>query len=71
MIWLYILIYSLVAAGWIFGLLVGAFKWTDPEYPWIYILCGILWPVAGLPASGYIAAGRYITREEEKNHGGE
>ena len=69
MIWLCILIYSLVAALWIFGLLVGAFKWTDPEHPWIYILCGVLWPVAGLPAAGYIAAGWYLAREEEKQNG--
>lgn len=69
MIWLYILIYSLVAAGWIFGLLVGAFKWTEPEFPSVYILCGVLWPVAGLPAAGYIAAGWYLARKEAEGDG--
>lgn len=68
MILIYILIYSLTAAGWIFGLLVRAFKWTNPEHPWIYILCGIFWPVAGLPAAGFIAAGWYINRENNKDH---
>ena len=69
MIWLYIFLYSLVAAVWIFGLLVGAFKWTDPEHPWIYILCGVLWPVAGLPAAAYIAAGRHLNRKGGNDHG--
>lgn len=66
---LYIFLYSLIAAGHIFALLVGAHKYTDLEWPWMYIICGMLWPVAGLPAAGYIAAGRYLNREGEENHG--
>lgn len=69
MILIYIFLYGLVAALWIFGLLVGAFEWTELEHPWIYILCGILWPVAGLPAVGYIAAGWYLCREEDRANG--
>lgn len=69
MILIYIFLYGVVAALWIFGLLVGAFKWTDPEHPWIYILCGVLWPVAGLPAAGFIAAGWYLLREEGTEDG--
>ena len=69
MIWLYILLYGLVAAGCIFGLLVGAHRWTELEWPSVYVVCGIFWPVAALPAVGYIAAGWYINRKEAEDDG--
>ena len=55
-----------VASVSIFGLLVAAAKYTDSdmEFPMGYVLCGIFWPVALLPAVGYIAAGWYLNREE-------
>ena len=71
MILLYILVYGMVAAGCIFALLIGANAWTGLERPWVYVLCGCLWPVAALPAAGYIAAGWYINRKEAKEDGTE
>lgn len=69
MIWIYIMLYSLVAGLWIFGLLVAAYKWTDPDFPCVYILSGVLWPVAGLPAAGYVAAGWYVNWKEAQKDG--
>lgn len=69
MIWLYIILYILIASACIFGLLVAAEKHTDLEWPWMYIVCGILWPVAALPSAAYIAAAWYINREEDETDG--
>lgn len=62
---LIMIIYVAVSSVSIFGLLVGAAKYTDSdmEFPMGYVLCGIFWPVALLPAVGYIAAGWYLNRE--------
>ena len=67
-IYLIYLIYMLISGASIFGLLVAAAKFTgsDMENPIGWVLCGILWPVALLPAIGYIAAGRYLNREREE-----
>lgn len=58
--------YLAIAGAAIFGLLVAAAKYTDSDldYPIGYVLCGIFWPVALLPAAGYIAAGWYLNREK-------
>lgn len=62
----HLLLYVVIASVSIFGLLVTAAKYTDSdmEFPIGYVLCGILWPVALLPAAGYIAAGWYLNREK-------
>ena len=62
---LLLIIYVAIASAAIFGLLVAASKYTDSdmEFPIGYVLCGIFWPVALLPAVGYIAAGWYLNRE--------
>ena len=64
-----IVIYTAIAGGVIFGLLVGAAKYTgsELEYPIGWVLCGIFWPVTLLPAAGYIAAGWYLNREDGSN----
>lgn len=69
MILLYIFLYILIASGCIFGLLVMAEMHTDLEWPWMYIACGMLWPVAALPAAAYIAAAWYLNREEGSDDG--
>ena len=62
--------YSLISGGVIFGLLVAADRYTYVEWPWVYVLCGIAWPVAALPAAGYIAAGRVLSkRNGGRKHG--
>ena len=65
-VFIYLLLYVAIASVSIFGLLVGAAKYTDSdmEFPMGYVLCGIFWPVALLPAVGYIAAGWYLNREQ-------
>ena len=62
-----IIIYMAIAGVAIFGLLVAAAKYTgsNMEFPIGWVLCGICWPVALLPAIGYIAAGWYLNREKE------
>lgn len=64
---LIIIVYAVITAAAIFGLLVGARKYTgsDLEFPIGWVLCGIFWPVALLPAIGYIAAGWYINRSTD------
>ena len=64
-VFIFILIYTAIAGGVIFGLLVGAAKYTgsELEFPIGWIICGIFWPVTLLPAAGYIAAGWYLNRE--------
>lgn len=65
MILLYLILYSLIAAGAIFALLVAAEKQEATQVaPWIYVACGMLWPLAALPAAGFILAGRYIHRDD-------
>lgn len=61
---LYIISYCAVAALSIFGLTVAGNKYTGIEQNFGWVLCGIFWPVALLPAAGYIAAGWYLNREE-------
>jgi ABC-type multidrug transport system permease subunit len=53
----------------IFGLLVAAAKFTgsNMEFPIGWVLCGIFWPVALLPAVGYLAAGWYLNRKNMNN----
>lgn len=65
---LLIFIYMAIAGVTIFGLLVAAHKYTGSnlEYPIGWVLCGIFWPVALLPAVGYIAAGWYLNRDDYK-----
>lgn len=67
MFWLYLTIYVLIASGAIFALLVAAAKWTKLDMPMGYVICGIFWPVAALPAAAYVAAAWYIIRKEEEN----
>ena len=57
-----------IAGAAIFGLLVAAAKYTgsDMEFPLGWVLCGIFWPLALLPAIGYIAAGWYLNREKSE-----
>ena len=65
-----VMVYSLISGGVIFGLLVAADRHTYVEWPWVYILCGIAWPVAALPAAGYIAAGWVLkNRNGGRRHG--
>lgn len=66
--WILFFIYVVVAAASVFGLLVGAGKYTDSdlEFPVGWVLCGVFWPVALLPAIGYIAAGWYLNREDSE-----
>lgn len=71
MIFIYIFLYTLVAAVAVFGLLVLANKHTNLERPWLYVIWAMLWPVAALPALGYIMAGWYINREEVAEDGKE
>lgn len=63
------IIYMAIAGAAIFGLLVGARKYTgsDLEFPIGWVLCGICWPVALLPAIGYIAAGWYLNRDQSEH----
>lgn len=63
MIFVYLILYVLIASLAIFGLLVAAHKWTELDNPVGYVLCGLLWPVAALPAIAYIAAAWYANRE--------
>ena len=60
-----IIIYMTIAGVAIFGLLVAAAKYTgsNMELPIGWVLCGIFWPVALIPAIGYIAAGWYLNRD--------
>lgn len=67
---LLVMLYSMISGGVIFGLLVAADRHTYLEWPWAYILCGIAWPVAALPALGYIAAGRIMRRRNGGNRHG-
>lgn len=69
MILLYIFLYVLIASVAVFGLLVGAYTYTVNPKDWPWVLCGIFWPVAGLPAAAYIAAGWYLNREAGKRNG--
>ena len=65
-----VMLYSLISGGVILGLLVAADRHTFVEWPWVYILCGIAWPVAALPAAGYIAAGWILNkRNGGRKHG--
>lgn len=68
-IFIYIIMYMAVAGASVFGLLVGAYKFTDYDldFPVGWVLCGIFWPVALLPAIGYIAAGWYLNRNESES----
>lgn len=65
---LLIVIYIAIESASIFGLLVAAAKFTgsDMEFPIGWVLCGIFWPVALLPAISYIVAGWYLNREREE-----
>lgn len=66
MFWLYFILYVLIASGTIFGLLVAASKQEAAQIPpAIYVACGMLWPVAALPAAAFVAAAWYINREED------
>lgn len=67
MFWLYLTIYVLIASGAIFALLVAAAKWTELDMPMGYVICGIFWPVAALPAAAYIAAAWYVQRKEAED----
>lgn len=67
MFWLYLILYVLIASGVIFGLLVAAAKWTGLDMPMGYVVCGIFWPVAALPAAAYIAAAWYVQREDRQD----
>jgi ABC-type multidrug transport system permease subunit len=67
MFWLFLILYVLVASGAIFGLLVAADKWTELDSTVGYVLCGIFWPVAALPAAAYIAAAWYAQREDRQD----
>ena len=67
MIWFYIFLYIAIASAAIFGLLVAAAKYTDLEWPGAYVICGIFWPVAALPAAAYIAVGWYLNRGADSN----
>lgn len=62
-------IYMLISGVSIFGLLVAAAKFTgsNMEFPIGWVLCGIFWPVAMLPAIGYLAAGWYLNRKKASN----
>lgn len=66
---LLMVIYLAVAGASIFGLLVAAAKFTgsNMEFPIGWVLCGIFWPVALLPAMGYLAAGWYLNRKNMNN----
>lgn len=66
---LLIIVYVAIASASIFGLLVGAYKYTesDLEFPVGWVICGIFWPVALLPAIGYIAAGWYLNRDDSES----
>lgn len=72
MIWfiLGLLLYVAAAGGCIYGLLVAAWKHTELERPWIYVVSGMLWPVAAAPALGYVLAGKQINRMEGQSDGG-
>ena len=63
------ILYMAIAGAAIFGLLVGAARFTgsDMEHPIGWVLCGICWPVALLPAIGYIAAGWYLNRKDPRD----
>ncbi len=66
MFWLFLILYVLIASGAIFGLLVAASKHEAAQIaPWIYVACGMLWPVAALPAAAYIAAAWFVQREDQ------
>lgn len=69
MFWVYLILYEAAASGVIFGLLVAADRHTELERPMAYVVCGMLWPVAALPAAAYIAAACYINREVSDNEG--
>ncbi|MBQ8579318.1 MAG: hypothetical protein IJ448_01330 [Oscillospiraceae bacterium] len=66
-----VFLYTLVAAVAVFGLLVLANKHTNLERPWPYVIWAMLWPVAALPALGYIMAGKVLNGEEAKHGEGE
>lgn len=70
-LFLYIFLYIMIASGAIFGLLVAADKWTELEKPAGYVVCGIFWPVAVLPAAAYLAAAWYINRGGRETDGEE
>lgn len=67
MIWMLLLImaYMAIAGGVIYWLLVAAWKYTDLERPWAFVLCALVWPIGALPAAGYILAGKRINEEDE------
>ena len=71
MILLAVMVYAGIAGAHIYLLLVQAWKHTKLEKPEVYILCGALWPIMAAPAFGYILAGWYINREEDKAYGEE
>lgn len=62
MIWLWIvlglLLYVAIASGCIFALLMAAEKYMGEGYyeEATFVLCGVFWPLAALPAAAYIAA---------------
>lgn len=63
MITIYIILYCAIVGASIFGLTVAGNKHTGIEDNIGWVLCGIFWPVALLPAIGYIAAGWYLNRD--------
>lgn len=66
-----LMVYALAAGAAIYSLLVAAWKYTEMEDPWPYVLCGLLWPIAAAPAAGYILAEKKVAQiEEEQEHGG-
>lgn len=59
----YGILYILIAAASIYGLIVGSEKYGEIDNSFGYggwVAAGIFWPVALIPCAGYIAAKWYL-----------
>ena len=67
MIWniLAVMVYAAIAGAVIYGLLVAAWKYCRYTDSLACVLCGILWPIATLPALGFILAEKRIQQIKE------
>ena len=67
MIWtvLAVMVYAAICGAVIYWLLVAAWKYCRHMEPLACVFCGILWPVAALPALGFILAEKRIHQIKE------
>lgn len=53
---LLVLAYGLIAGASVAGLMIAAYRLDEFDYPGGFVACGAFWPIALLPAVGYLFA---------------